>query len=55
MNMYKNGKDINIVEFDEFLSMLGITEKQLNELPVEDYEYLMDDKYKREKSIKENK
>lgn len=51
----QNGKDINIVEFDEFLSMLGITEKQLNELPVEDYEYLMDDKYKREKSIKENK
>ena len=37
------------MEFDDFLKMIGITEKGLNELPIEDYEYLMDEKYKREK------
>ena len=45
----KNGKDIRVMEFDDFLKMIGITEKGLNELPIEDYEYLMDEKYKREK------
>ena len=45
----QNGKDICVVEFDDFLKMIGITEKGLNELPIEDYEYLMDKKYKREK------
>ena len=45
----KNGKEIDIVEFEDFLELLGLTEEKLNELPIEDYEYLMDEKYKREK------
>ena len=46
----EKGKKIQVLEFDEFLRLLGITEEQLNEMPAEDYEYLMDDKYKREKT-----
>lgn len=46
----EKGKEIQVLEFDEFLQLLGITEDQLNEIPAEDYEYLMDDKYKREKT-----
>ena len=43
------GTEIKVLEFEEFLQSLGITEEQLNEMPAEDYEYLMDEKYKREK------
>ena len=43
------GTEIEVLEFEEFLQSLGITEEQLNEMPAEDYEYLMDEKYKREK------
>ena len=43
------GKQIAVVEFEVFLNLLGFTEEKLNELPIEDYEYLMDEKYKREK------
>lgn len=43
------GKQIEVIEFEEFLKLLGFTEEKLNELPIEDYEYLMDEKYKREK------
>ena len=45
----KNGREIDIVEFEDFLELLGLTEEKLNKIPIEDYEYLMDEKYKREK------
>ena len=45
----KNGREIDIVEFEDFLELLGLTEEKINKLPIEDYEYLMDEKYKREK------
>ena len=43
------GKQIQVIEFEDFLKLLDFTEEKLKELPIEDYEYLMDEKYKREK------
>ena len=43
----ENGKDIKILEFEEFLALLGLTEKTLDETEEGDYEYLMDEKYKK--------
>ena len=41
------GKEIKIMEFDEFLSMLGLSNEELDMLPRIDVEYLKDNKYKR--------
>ena len=43
----KEGKNIQIIEFDEFLSLLGLTKEELNSMPTIDVDYLMDDKYKK--------
>ena len=43
----KDKKDIKVLEFDEFLSLLGIDNKKLNEMPSIDVEYLVENKYKR--------
>ena len=43
----KEGKNIQILEFDEFLFLLGITREELNSMPIIDLDYLMDDKYKK--------
>ena len=43
----REGKDIKIIEFDEFLAILGITVEKLNAMPNIDVEYLKDDKYKK--------
>jgi len=42
-----NGANIQIIAFKVFLSMLGLTEEELNALPDEDVGYLLDEKYKK--------
>ncbi len=44
-----NGANIQIVEFEEFLSILGLDEEKLNLMPEKDYDYLLDEKYKKVK------
>ena len=39
----ERGKKIEVVEFEEFLKMLGTTEEELNALPTKNYEYLLMD------------
>lgn len=48
----ERGKEINVVEFEEFLKMLGTTEEELNALPTINYEYLLDGKYNFENQYK---
>ena len=50
-NCIANGANIKIVSFEEFLQMLELTEESLNALPDEDVEYLLDEKYKRNKTV----
>ncbi len=45
----EKGANIQIIEFEEFLSLLGLDEDGLNALPENDYEYLLDEKYKKVK------
>ena len=43
----KNTRDIKVIEFDELLTLLGLTYEELNKMPNIDVEYLKDDKYKK--------
>lgn len=45
----KEGKEIEILEFDDFLTMFGLTCEQLDTLPNIDVEYLKNPKYKKSK------
>lgn len=48
----EKGKNIEVIEFEEFLGRMGLTEDMLSSMPADDYNYLMDSKYKREKQKK---
>ena len=41
----KEGKKIEILEFDEFLKLIDLTKEQLENMPNIDVEYLKDEKY----------
>ena len=41
----ENGKDIEIITFDDLLALLGITREELEAMPALDTEYLLDAKY----------
>ena len=45
LNEIENGKEIEVLEFDEFLTKLGLDIDKLNSLPNIDIEYLKDEKY----------
>lgn len=45
----ENGKKIEVMEFNEFLSLIGLTQEDVENVPETDYEYLMDEKYCRRK------
>lgn len=42
-----NGAQIQMMSFEEFLKQLNLTEEELNALPDEDVDYLLDEKYKK--------
>lgn len=42
-----NGAQIQMMSFEEFLKKLHLTEEELNALPDEDVDYLLDEKYKK--------
>lgn len=42
-----NGAKIQMMSFEEFLKQLNLTEEELNALPDEDVDYLLDEKYKK--------
>ena len=42
-----NGAQIQMMSFEEFLKKLNLTEQELNALPDEDVDYLLDEKYKK--------
>ena len=41
----QDGKEIKILEFDEFLAMLNLDKEKLDAMPHLDIEYLKDKKY----------
>ena len=43
----ENGKDIEVITFDDLLSLLGISREELEAKPELDTDYLLDDKYKK--------
>ena len=43
----ENGKDIEVITFDDLLSLLGTSREELESMPELDAEYLLDDKYKK--------
>jgi hypothetical protein len=41
----ENGKNIEVITFDDLLSLLGTSREELESMPALDTEYLLDDKY----------
>ena len=47
----ENGKDIEIITFDDLLNLLGTSREELEAMPELDTGYLLDDKYKKKESV----
>ena len=45
----ESGRDIEVITFDDLLSLLGTSREELEVMPELDTEYLLDDKYKKQK------
>ena len=45
----ENGKDIEVITFEDLLALLGTSREELESMPELDTEYLLDDKYKKQK------
>ena len=43
----ESGKDIEVITFNDLLTLLGTSREDLEAMPAIDCEYLLDDKYKR--------
>ena len=43
----ENGKEIEVITFDDLLSLLGTSREELESMPELDTDYLLDDKYKK--------
>ena len=46
----ENGKSIEVITFDDLLSLLGTSREELESMPELDTEYLLDDKYKKKET-----
>ena len=47
----ENGKNIEVITFDDLLALLGTTREELEAMPELDTEYLLDDKYKKKATV----
>ena len=47
----ENGKNIEVITFDDLLSLLGTSREELESMPKLDTEYLLDDKYKKYQTV----
>ena len=47
----ENGRDIEIITFDDLLTLLGTSREELEAKPELDTEYLLDDKYKKKATV----
>ena len=47
----ENGKDIEIITFDDLLNLLGTSREELEAMPPVDTEYLIDEKYRRMETV----
>lgn len=45
MEAIGNGAQIQVLEFEEFLNLLGLNEESLESIPEDNYDYLLDEKY----------
>jgi hypothetical protein len=43
----ENGKEIDVITFEDLLALLGTNREELESMPELDTEYLLDDKYKK--------
>ena len=43
----ENGRDIDVITFDDLLTLLGTSREELESMPEIDVAYLLDEKYKR--------